>query len=73
MSKAKRWPTNAEWARLDALAKSGKIINLLRPVRDECEHLTTLELVRRTGQAIDELSEIVLILRAVGPQAEKEA
>jgi len=53
MTKAKRWPNNAEWARMEAIALAERIAKTLRPVRDNTDKLSTIEIVRRTADAID--------------------
>ena len=59
MTKSKRWPNNAEWARLDAIAAAQKAIELLHPVRQQTTELGTLEIVRRTAEAMDKMSLII--------------
>ena len=70
MTKAKRWPTNAEWARLDGIALAEQGADIVRPLRDRCEEMSSLEIVRRSGQAIDNYQRIAKLLRAVGPNHE---
>lgn len=67
MTPPKKWPKNAEWARLDGIALALEIQEILRPVRDETETMSISEIVRRTGQAIDCLHELQRKLRSVGP------
>jgi hypothetical protein len=65
---AKRWPTNAEWARMDALAQAGQGRRLLLA---ELDRIEDIGLMRRIAKAIEKFSDIERTLGAVGPQAEK--
>jgi hypothetical protein len=65
MTDAKRWPKNAEAARLDGIAKARKIRQLQRQIADElapilngqADRLTAIEIARRVAMAINMASE----------------
>jgi hypothetical protein len=71
MTPRKRWPNEAEWARLDAIAKAHKIDALARPILDG-EPMTEIERVQRAGQICRAALEIAKALQAVGPQEFKK-
>ena len=45
----KRWPTNADWARLDSIALAAEIDDLALPIF-EAEPMTEIEKVQRAGR-----------------------
>lgn len=67
MTLRKRWPNEAEWARLDAIARAQRIDDLARPVLDG-EAMTEIERIQRAGQICRAALEIVKDLQAAGPQ-----
>lgn len=64
---AKRWPTNAEWARMDAMCAGEKSVAALSPILDG--NMSWQEVYRRVGQALNESNRVVITLRDVGPRA----
>jgi hypothetical protein len=62
---AKRWPTNAEWARMDCitLARQGR-----KRLLEELERVDDPALLRRMAKAIESFREIESKLTAVGPK-----
>jgi hypothetical protein len=71
MTARRRWPNEADWARLDAIARAQKIISLSRPMFDG-ERMTDLERVQRAGQICLAALEIISGLQAAGPQEFKK-
>lgn len=67
MTPRKRWPNEADWARLDSIAKAQRIDTLARPILDG-EKMTEIERVQRAGQICRTALEIIKDLLAVGPQ-----
>jgi hypothetical protein len=67
---AKRWPTNAEWARTDAisLARRGR-----RALVEELDHVSDVGLLRAMARTIEVFNEIERALSEVGPAAEKDS
>jgi len=56
----KRWPNNAEWARMDAIARLTKCQTLMMPILEE--QLTTTEIIRRVALVAITLQEIQTLL-----------
>lgn len=71
MTPRKRWPNEAEWARLDAIARAQRIDMLARPIL-EGEGMTEVERIQRAGQICRLALEITRDLQAVGPQKFQE-
>lgn len=69
---AKRWPTKAEWARTDSLIQAKNARLILLPVLESSDAMSTAEITRRVGLALDKLNEIHKLLMSVGPQTEKQ-
>lgn len=67
MTRRKRWPNEADWARQDAIAKAHKIDELARPIL-EGQGMTEIERIQRAGRICREALEIVEKLLAVSPQ-----
>ena len=71
MTLRKRWPNEAEWARMDAIVKAQRIDALARPVLDG-EAMTEIERIQRAGQICRQGLEIVRDLQAAGLQEFKK-
>ena len=71
MTPRKRWPNEADWARLDAIAGAQRIDTLARPILDG-DAMTEIERVQRAGQICRAALEIVKDLQAAGPQEFKK-
>jgi hypothetical protein len=67
MTRRKRWPNEADWARLDAIAKAHSIDAMARPIL-EGESMTEIERIQRAGRICRAALEIVEKMLAVGPQ-----
>ena len=67
MTPRKRWPNEADWARLDAIANAQRIDALSRPILDG-EGMTEIERIQRAGQICRAALQIVRDLTTVGPQ-----
>ena len=69
MTPPKRWPTNAEDARLEAIAQANRIDRLAEPILNG-ETMTTTEVIQRAGQICRAAQKVTGVLTAVGPKAE---
>jgi len=67
MTTRKRWPNNAENARIEALANARKGLNVISPALDRLQDPESLRVV---AVANDCLHRIVTELISVGPTAE---
>lgn len=67
MTQRKRWPNNAEAARMEALANARKGLNVISPALDRINDPESLKVV---AVANDCLHRIVAELISVGPNAE---
>lgn len=70
MTPRKRWPNEAEWARLEAIARAMRIDALARPILEDVA-MTEIERIQRAGQICRAALEIMNDLRAVGPGMNK--
>jgi hypothetical protein len=68
--KPKRWPNNADWARLDAIADALRIDTLAQPILNG-EAMTEIERIQRAGQICRMAMKIIQELQSVGPQGFK--
>ena len=66
MTPPKRWPKNAEWARLDCIALAREIDGLALPVF-EGQRMTEIEKVQRAGRICRLSQEIIYKLEAARP------
>jgi len=64
VTKRKRWPNHAEWARLDAIALSEHGRQYLQPIFDK-HGMPTEEMIRRAAKANGCLYEIERVLKDV--------
>jgi hypothetical protein len=64
---AKKWPHNADWARLDSIAAARKGRQMLS---DCLEETNDPALLRRMARAIEAFREIESKLLSVGPKGE---
>jgi hypothetical protein len=71
MTPRKRWPNEADWARLDSIARAKKIDQLARPIV-EGEHMTDIERVQRAAQVCRLALLIEKDLQAVGTKSVKK-
>jgi len=67
MTPRKRWPNEADWARLNAIARAQRIDTLAQPILNG-ESMTEIERIQRAGRICRSALEIVRDLQAVGPQ-----
>lgn len=63
MTPKKRWPNEAEWARLDAISRAQRIDHLARAILDG-EPMTEVERIQRAGQICRAALEIMKDLQA---------
>lgn len=68
MTPPKKWPENAEWARLDSitLARNGRKV-----LEDSLDETNNPTLLRQMAKAIGAFREIESKLLAVGPKGEQ--
>jgi hypothetical protein len=71
MTLRKRWPNEADWARLNSIAGAQRIDMLARPILDG-QAMTEVERIQRAGQICRSALEIVKDLQAAGPQEFKK-
>ncbi len=71
MTNPRRWPTNADNARIDAIALAARIDHLAEPLL-EGEAMTKAELIQRAGQICRAAQKIISGLQAVGPNELKD-
>jgi len=69
MTPPKRWPKNAEDARVESLSQARRIDRLVVPILDG-ETMTHAELMQRAGQICRAAQVIVRELASVGPKVE---
>ncbi len=69
MTPPKRWPTDAEWAREDALTNLREIKRIVRAMAQD-PAMTRTELYRLLSQIADECSSAIETLLKVGPGKE---
>jgi hypothetical protein len=66
-TKAKRWPNNADWARLDCISLARQSRRLLTETLDDVDNP---ELLRRMARVMEALREIEIKLNSVGSRSE---
>lgn len=71
MTPRKRWPNEAERARIEVIAQARRIDLLARPILDG-EPMTEVERVQRAGQICRSALAITTELISVGPQEFRE-
>lgn len=71
MTQRKRWPNEADWARLDVIAIAQRIDAQARPILDG-EAMTEIERIQRAGRICRDAMIIIQKLMAVGPQEFRE-
>ncbi len=67
MTPRKRWPNEAEIARIESLAAAHKGLEIIRPVLRTAQ---PPEIIRSAGLAAEEFYRIIENLQAVGPRTE---
>lgn len=68
MTARKRWPNEADWARLDSIVLAERIESLASPISDSVG-MTEIERVQRASKISQLALKIINKLQAVGPQA----
>ncbi|MBI5933296.1 MAG: hypothetical protein HY867_06275 [Chloroflexi bacterium] len=71
MTPRKRWPNEADWARMDAIALAQRIETMAAPI-SAGEAMTEIERIQRAHQIETLALKIINCLLAVGPQAFKK-
>lgn len=67
MTVPRRWPNNAEDARIDSIALCEKAVGILK---ESCDRdLSDMDILRRLIKVVDLLRQTQAILRSVGPRA----
>lgn len=70
MTPRKRWPNEADWARLDSIELARRIEQTAVPIADGVS-MTEIERVQRGGQIIRMALQIVNALQRVGSKTEE--
>ena len=69
MTPRKRWPNEADWARLDSISLAQQIDGLATPI-SAGEAMTEIERIQRANQICRMALQIVIKLQAVGKKQE---
>ena len=70
MTPQKRWPNEADWARLDAISAIDRVIGQLIEIADR--DLVEKEGLRKMLKSVNDLREAQTGLRKVGPRGEAD-